>query len=276
MAIHNWFEVHQTEPGLTIIREPLGDDDVKSYLVEGMRNVAVLDTGMGVGDFAGLVASLSAKSPIVLHSHAHWDHIGDSHRFARVLIHPAEADALRRGCAFAEYSHWFTPAFLAAHPLPPEFDPATAGIPPCEPSGMLNHGDSIDLGGRVLEVYHTPGHSPGGVTLLDRANRLLFPGDAVNFGDLYIFLEQSDPSAYRATLHLLVELSKYADAIYPSHGPWPMRPADLVAARDAYELVCAGREPDARREAMGDYPGAEVHEIGRFRFLLPVGYSGTA
>ena len=65
MTAREWFEVHRPGPGVTIIREPLGDDDVKSYLVEGTRHVAVLDTGMAVGDFAGLVASLSDKQPIV-------------------------------------------------------------------------------------------------------------------------------------------------------------------------------------------------------------------
>ena len=114
LSSNEWFEVHDAGAGVTITREPLGDDDVKSYLIEGSRDVAVLDTGMAVGDFAGLVATLSDKQPIVLHSHSHWDHIGDSHRFERVLIHPSEADDLRRGARFADYGAWFTPEFLAA------------------------------------------------------------------------------------------------------------------------------------------------------------------
>ncbi|RIK46157.1 MAG: hypothetical protein DCC58_04160 [Chloroflexi bacterium] len=276
MSAPDWFSVIPATPRVTIIREPLGDDDVKSYLVEGDDAVAVLDTGMGVGDFAGLVRRLSSRPPIVLHSHSHWDHIGASHTFEQVLIHQAEADDLRRGVAFSDYSSWFTPEFVAAHPLPAEFDPATAGIPGCEPTGFLQHGDVIDLGGRRLEVFHTPGHSPGGITLLDRANRLLFPGDAVNYGPLYLFLDGCDLAAYRDMLNLLVELARDVDAIYPSHDAWPMDPADVVVARDAYESVLAGRPADEQHPPQGGYAGYDIHAIGRFRFLMPAGYAGMA
>ena len=57
-----WFEVRRFPHGVTMIREPYHDEDVKSYLIEGSRDVAVIDTGLGVGDFACLVASLSSRS----------------------------------------------------------------------------------------------------------------------------------------------------------------------------------------------------------------------
>ena len=44
----------------------------------------------------------------------------------------------------------------------------------------IKEGDTIDLGNRILEIYETPGHSPGHVSYLDRANRLLFSGDTIN------------------------------------------------------------------------------------------------
>ncbi len=276
MPASTWFEVIDAGHGVTIIREPLGDDDVKSYLVEGARDVAVLDTGMGIDDFRGLVAQRSDRQPIVLHSHSHWDHIGDSYKFERVLIHASEADDLRRGAEWGSYSNWFPPEFIAAHPLPATFDPATAGIPGCEPSGLLRHGDSIDLGGRRLEVFHTPGHSPGGITLLDREQRLLFPGDAINFGTLYLFFEGCDPAAYRATLNLLADLAPHVDAVYPSHGGWPMSPADLLAARDGYEEVWAGRPPDATElvDVAGTPTLLDVHDVGDYRYLLAPGSYG--
>lgn len=44
----------------------------------------------------------------------------------------------------------------------------------------LDHGQLIDLGGRSMEVIHTPGHSDGSVCFLDETNRILFSGDTVN------------------------------------------------------------------------------------------------
>ena len=90
-----WFEVQHFPHGITMIREPHQSEDVKSYLVEGERDVAIIDTGTGAGDFPGLVASLSSKRPRVLQSHGHWDHAGHSYAFDEVLIHPSEVE----GCA---------------------------------------------------------------------------------------------------------------------------------------------------------------------------------
>ncbi|NIA21392.1 MAG: MBL fold metallo-hydrolase [Anaerolineaceae bacterium] len=47
---------------------------------------------------------------------------------------------------------------------------------------LLAEGDSVDLGGRSLEVLHTPGHSPGGISLLTRSQGqppVVFTGDAL-------------------------------------------------------------------------------------------------
>ncbi|MDQ3548235.1 MAG: MBL fold metallo-hydrolase, partial [Chloroflexota bacterium] len=181
----DWFEVVRFPAGVTMIAEPGHQEDVKSYLVEGERDVAVLDTGMGVGNFAGLVASLSDRNPIVLHSHAHFDHIGASAAFDRVHVHASEVDGLREGYPNQQFRRWFAKEYLVGDRLPEGFDASTAAIAGCDPTGTIEHGAQFDLGGRVLEAFHTPGHSPGGITLLDRANRILFPGDAVYAGPMF-------------------------------------------------------------------------------------------
>ena len=157
MAESDWFEVQRFPNAVTMIREPHHSEDVKSYLVEGDRDIAVLDTGLGVGDFSGLVASLSSRRPRVLQTHAHWDHIGATHQFDDVAVHPSEAEGLRRGYPPDRYHAQFTPELAEVSRLPGTFDPAI-GIPGIEPTSWINHGDRFDLGGRELEVFHTPGH----------------------------------------------------------------------------------------------------------------------
>jgi len=248
-----------------MIAEPGHEEDVKSFLVEGDRDVAVLDTGMGVGDFAGLVRSLSDRTPIVLHSHAHFDHIGASADFERVYVHASEADDLREGYSNELFKPWFEPDRLVGDRLPEEFDSATASIQPVERSGTIEHGQQFDLGGRVLEAFHTPGHSPGGITLLDRANRLLFPGDAVYAGPMFAWKAYSDPVAYRASLRLLAELADLVDVAYPSHNRVPLSPDDVRAMHLAYEEIWSGRKPDERDDAK------DVYAFGDFSFWIPRG-----
>jgi len=43
----------------------------------------------------------------------------------------------------------------------------------------LNDGQVIEVGGGKLKVIHTPGHSPGGVTLHDAAGERIFGGDTL-------------------------------------------------------------------------------------------------
>jgi glyoxylase-like metal-dependent hydrolase (beta-lactamase superfamily II) len=152
--------------------------------------------------------------------------------------------------------------------LPDGFDVASAEIPGAEPTGDLNHGDVIDLGGRSLEAFHTPGHSPGGVTLLDRENRLLFPGDAVYLGPMFAYRPYSDPVAYRESLRLLAKLADLSDAVYPSHNQSPMTPEDVRSMHRAYESIWSGATPPTSSQA--DY---DRFDFDGFSFWLrPGGY----
>jgi glyoxylase-like metal-dependent hydrolase (beta-lactamase superfamily II) len=262
-----WFEVVWHRDGIGWIQEPL----VKSFLIEGERDLAVLDTGMGFGDVAAVVAAASAKDPLVLHTHAHWDHIGASHAFTRVLVHPSEAGALRAGISHEEFRP-MVERFADQLNLLPDFDPDTAHIPGAAPTGELRDGTTIDLGGRSLEIYETPGHSPGGVSFLDRQAGALFTGDAINLNRMLLCLPGSDPAAYRDTLGRIVALAEQVDTVYVCHGD-PVSAADVRAVRDAYEEIWAGRAPSAHDTfdlGRQRHP-CDIYDIGRFRFLLTAG-----
>lgn len=268
LSDQSWFEVRRFPHAVTMIREPHHREDVKIYLIEGSRDVAVLDTGTGAGDFAGLVASLSSRRPRILQTHAHWDHIGASFRFDDVLVHPAEAETLRAGYPADRYIEAFSPKSVEPSRVPADFDPS-AGIPGREPTGWLEHGDRIDLGDRTLEVFHTPGHSPGGVSFLDRDARALFAGDLLYLGRMFVYFPGSDPAAFRESLRLAAELAGEVDTIYPAHEAVPLVPDDVRAIRDAYETVWAGRAPERYGSLFGHR--AAIHDFGRFSFLLPPG-----
>jgi len=64
----------------------------------------------------------------------------------------------------------------------------------------------MDLGDRVLEVMHTPGHSPGGIALWEAATGILFSGDIVYDGPLIEDTYHSDPDDYIASMKRLYEI----------------------------------------------------------------------
>jgi glyoxylase-like metal-dependent hydrolase (beta-lactamase superfamily II) len=244
MTSHGWFDVVQFPHGITMIAEPGHYEDVKSFLIEGDRDVAVVDTGMGVGDFAALVRSLTSREPIVVHTHAHFDHIGASSAYERILVHESEAGDLLAGYPNQQFRRWFEPQYMADIALPDGFDPDTAVIHPATPTGYLRHGDRIDLGSRELEIYHTPGHSPGGISIFDPVAKALFPGDAIYLGPMFAFRDDSDPAAYRESLRLLSELASRSEVVYPSHNQVPLSPETVLEMHQAYEDIWAGRKPN--------------------------------
>ena len=264
-----WFEVQHFPHGITVIREPHQSEDVKSYLVEGERDVAIIDTGTGAGDFPGLVASLSSKRPRVLQSHGHWDHAGHSYAFDEVLIHPSEVEWLRGGFPAQRYIAAFSPEQADVEFIPAGFDPS-GGMRGTEATGTIEHGDLIDLGDRVLEVIHTPGHSAGGVTFLDRTGRALFVADVVYLSGMYLFFPDSDTDAFRVSLERLVAVLDEVDLVFPAHGDSPMTPQDVRDIQTAFAQVDAGEVPATEYTLLGY--DVDLYDFGRFSFLLPRGW----
>ncbi|MEJ0007003.1 MAG: MBL fold metallo-hydrolase [Steroidobacteraceae bacterium] len=72
---------------------------------------------------------------------------------------------------------------------------------------LVDEGDVIDLGDRVFEVLHLPGHSPGSIGLLESRTGTLFSGDAIYDGPLLDDIPGSDIAAYIRTMRRLLTLS---------------------------------------------------------------------
>jgi len=56
-------------------------------------------------------------------------------------------------------------------------------VPPFEPSLLLTEGDLV-LGKEKFQVLHTPGHSPGSISLYWEAAKVLITGDVVFYGSI--------------------------------------------------------------------------------------------
>jgi glyoxylase-like metal-dependent hydrolase (beta-lactamase superfamily II) len=251
-----WFNVRRAEPGIHIIEESYQVEQVKSYLVEGRERAVLIDTGCGVGDLRRLVEGLTSLPVIVVNSHAHWDHIGGNHQFEEIWIHEAEADKLEEGVPNAKLRPAFQPDQLTG-PLPEGVDPDTLAFPPTKATRRLADGDLIRLGERTLEVIYGPGHSPGGISLLDEANGVLFSTDVAYIGPLYVDSPDLLPT-YHRSLSRLADLAPRLNAVYPSHGDSPISPSKLAEMRDLIASIIAGRKPESQVEDMASYRTGEV------------------
>lgn len=128
------------------------------------------------------------------------DHIFGDIYFDQVYLHPDDRELAQ------EYMKM------------PEFQKAVAGSGKKIPQFLpVHNGDVFDLGGLELEVFHVPGHTPGGICLLDRKDRILFTGDSI-IEQTWMQLEESLPMAdFLKALEALEPIRSEFDYILTGH-----------------------------------------------------------
>jgi glyoxylase-like metal-dependent hydrolase (beta-lactamase superfamily II) len=136
------------------------------YLLFGKDRALLLDSGAGGTPIRPAVEAVIAEwlaahhrasiPLVVAHTHGHGDHHQGDAEFAGRPDTTVVGLAPEEVAAFFKLTEW--PRYRQA----------------------------FDLGGRVLEVIPTPGHQPAHIILYDRNTRLLFTGDTLYPGRLYV------------------------------------------------------------------------------------------
>ena len=136
--------------------------------------LAVIDPGGEGGRIAERVRESGLQAAMILHTHGHLDHAAGTAELLRELggkvpvgLHPDEAELYRN-----------LPMQAKMFGLEAE--------PPPEPDLWFEHGQKLALGNLVLEVRHTPGHSPGGVCFVvaGAPEPLVIVGDVLFAGSI--------------------------------------------------------------------------------------------
>lgn len=174
---------------------------------EKSKEAAVVDAPLeSAQKFADLIKELDLNLKFILLTHSHWDHFGDSAELQRltganIYIHPDD-----------EY-RMLNPSEHAYLPLPFE-------IKAVKNAKYYLDGDKVKIGSLKLEVMHAPGHTEGGVCLVERSKKVVFTGDALFNGSIgRTDLPGGSPGVLKATLIRKICALPEDFKVYPGHGP---------------------------------------------------------
>jgi glyoxylase-like metal-dependent hydrolase (beta-lactamase superfamily II) len=257
--------VYRISEPIGTIEPRVGVATVNMYLVVGQESTALIDSGMGIGDVCDEIAKITSLPCMVLNTHYHWDHIGGNASFKESAIHESEINLVAQKQNVAAIRKAMkSPAARVA--LPPTFDPTTYRIIPKPATRSLHDNDLIDLGGRVLRVLHTPGHSPGHAAFWDEANNMLFTGDTAYLGPVYACFEGSDPAALAESVNRLATLPNVR-TICPGHNEIITKQGWLRELAECAEAAVTGKVPGHPRK--GFITGQE-HRFDTLSIWLPL------
>lgn len=195
--------------GLRIKAWSLGPFQTNCYIVWSGKTSKCffVDASFGADIMARFAREHGLEPQALLLTHAHLDHIAGvravkaAYPKLEVLIHEAEG-----------------PWLLDSHLNLSE----QAGMPVTAPVAdrLLRHADAIELVGATWEVRHTPGHSPGGITLAHAAGSFAFVGDALFSGSIgRTDFPGSDHAALLESIRSRIYTLPAEAVCYCGHGP---------------------------------------------------------
>ncbi|OGW40171.1 MAG: MBL fold metallo-hydrolase [Nitrospirae bacterium GWD2_57_9] len=155
---------------MLLMRLVVGPLQVNCFIIadEKTKEAIVIDPGDDGQDILRVIREKGLKVKYVVNTHGHFDHVGANKAVkeatgAELLIHEGDA-----------------PVMASASLQSSAFGMAPVSSPPAD--RYIKHGDVISAGEVSLKVLHTPGHSPGGICLLEQG--LVFTGDALFAGSI--------------------------------------------------------------------------------------------
>ncbi|PVZ70617.1 MBL fold metallo-hydrolase [Pelagibaculum spongiae] len=135
------------------------------------NQAAIVDPGGNLERIEAALQETGVELKQILLTHGHLDHVGGTGDLAEqkgLLIYgPHLADAFWIEALDDQAKRFY-------------LDPVTGFTP----TKWLDDGDSVQIGNQTLEVFHTPGHTPGHITFLNRENKLAMVGDVLFAGSI--------------------------------------------------------------------------------------------
>ncbi|HTK75086.1 MAG TPA: MBL fold metallo-hydrolase [Gemmataceae bacterium] len=188
---------------------------VNVYLIDGGNAWALIDVGYedSVGEVVDLIREMDfnlSQCRMIIATHADADHIQGIAKAkellkAPVAAHPTCVKPIESGDTEITFAR------ITAQNI-------HLPMPPCKVDMTLDEGDKVEIGSVVLEVWHTPGHTPGQLSF--KTGDLLFSGDNIYKDSCVGVIDAhhgSNLTDFVSSLkRILADDAKY---LLPSHGP---------------------------------------------------------
>ncbi|GIW82918.1 MAG: glyoxalase [Gemmatales bacterium] len=188
---------------------------VNVYLIDGGSEFLLIDIGFldTVDEIIELIRQMDfnlSKCKMIIATHADADHVQGIARAkdllqTKVAAHPLSVRPLESGDEIQTY------ASIEAQGI-------VIPMPPCKIDITINEGDTIEVGKHKLEVWHTPGHTPGHLSF--KMGNLLFSGDNIYRDSCVGVIDAHHGSNIPDFIKSLKRLIQDdAEFFLPSHGP---------------------------------------------------------
>lgn len=187
------------------------DGFVRFFLLEGEDKSVLIDSGMNCPNAAEMAKRITDKPVMLLNTHGDMDHTSGTGGFSYIYMNPSDYSA----CGIKERY------------------PETSLV-------EVTDGEIIELGNRTLQIIYVPGHTAGSIAVLDINNRILYAGDSVQKGHIYMFGTNRVPQQFEDSLDKLIGMQDMYDVIYASHDQYKM-PGDYAQkVKKAWKQVQSG------------------------------------
>lgn len=236
--MNDWFTIDQIDKDTFCISEYRHWEETHCYLLNGSKRSLLIDTGLGICNIADEVLQLTDKPVTAVATHIHWDHIGGHTYFPDFYAHREELNWLNG--EFPLSMNTIKEMVVDRCDLPQGYDVNAYEFFRGMPTLALSDCEIINIGGRSIEILHTPGHSLGHMCFWENERGYLFTGDLVYKDTLFAYYPSTDPQAYLRSLERVSALP--VKTVFPAHHTLEIQPEILVRMRDALrELNAEGK-----------------------------------
>lgn len=206
-------QVEKFWDGLSI----LYDGMVRQFLFTGEGEALLVDTGFAHSQVLAAVRTVTDAPVKVILTHADPDHAGGLGDFGEAWLHEKDWPLVKGD--------------VKLHPL--------------------QEGDMFTCGDYRLEAIEIPGHTYGSVAFVDRAKKLLLPGDSVQKeGPIYLFGAHRSVDLYVESERKLLDRAAEFETILPCHHACPIGPEWIGRNLEDAVALKAGQLPSTSEPGM--------------------------